>query len=257
MRTAGIQNKGVKTDMRPGFQRVDKKELVLKGVNDIVVLGDVGCTGLSEESKDVFKTILRNKADLFVVAGDLALTGAKDELTAFIDICDSDSQAPVFSLCGNHDLPGYPELCGLSTYAIVLDRVVCVLLDNSNARFKEEDLAFLKDQLEKHPGKNFIVVFHIPPPIDFKGSVMREEEWHKLRAVLEKHRERIKCLICGHIHGYYRYQLDGYSVIITGGGGAAMIYDMPKEEFRAHHAYRLSLKDNETIDIKFLPAGRK
>lgn len=239
--------------MKKGFQRVDKKEFRLHGIRDIVITGDVGCTGLNEDSINVFKTILRNDTGLFLVVGDLAHTGSKDELKVFTDICDSVSPSPVFSTCGNHDLPGYAGHCGLSTYAIILDRAVCVMLDNSSNHFKDEDLAFLKEELEKYTEKNFIVVFHIPPPIDFRGSAMRDEEWRRLRAVLNGHRERIKYLISGHIHGYYRYRLEGYDVVITGGGGAAMIYDMPKEEFRVHHALRLSVNDEGKIDMKFLP----
>lgn len=239
--------------MGSGFQRVNKNEIGLSGVKEIVVMGDVGCTGLNEESRRVFCEILKNKADLYFIVGDLVHTGSKAEFDEFIDLCNTCATVPVYSLCGNHDLPGYYQCCGRSSYVLVLDRTVIVALDNSNARFKEEDIALLREALEKNRDKRFIIFFHIPPPLDFEGGCMRRPQWDLLRGVLDGHKDRIECIICAHVHGYHKYSLDGYTVYISAGGGASMIYDMPDEKDRFFHALKLSIRDNEAVDIATIP----
>ncbi|MBI5821409.1 MAG: metallophosphoesterase [Verrucomicrobia bacterium] len=239
--------------MKSAFQRTTKTETELKGVRQIVVVGDVGCTGFGDLSKQVFGAVLRHQADLFMITGDLAHTGATEQLTEVIDFCNTRTQKPVFALCGNHDLPGYAECCGLSTYAIVLQRVVLVCLDNSKGSFEPADLEFLRHQLQKHDGKRFVVLFHVPPPLESIRSVMKEDAWHELRRVLDSHKSRIDCIICGHLHGFHEYHLDGYHIFITAGGGAAMIYQMPKEECKTFNALRLAFKDDGSIAIEMIP----
>ncbi|MBI5394308.1 MAG: metallophosphoesterase [Verrucomicrobia bacterium] len=239
--------------MESAFQRTTKNETELKGVREIVVVGDVGCTGFDDQSKQVFGSVLRQRADLFIITGDLAQNGSRDQVAEVMAFCNTRAQAPVFALCGNHDSPGYAECCGLATYALVLERAVLVCLDNSKGRFGTGDLGFLQQELEKHVGKRFVILFHVPPPLDSIRSVMKEETWQELRTVLDAHKDRIECIICGHLHGYYEYRLDGYHVFITAGGGAAMIYQLPKEECKVFNALRLSFREDASIAIEMIP----
>jgi predicted MPP superfamily phosphohydrolase len=239
--------------MKSFFQFVSKKETELQGIKKIVVLGDVGCTGFNEDSKIVFDKILNIPADLFFIVGDLAWTGNKEEFNELINFCNKRAKAPVFALCGNHDIPDYASCCGLSSYALTCGQLVSVFLDNSNGSFLEEDLKFLGQELEKHKEKKFIILFHIPAPLDFEASSMTTQEWQRLRQVIDKHKEKIQCLICGHIHGFYEYNLDGYHIFITGGGGAAMTYKLPKEEFKIYNALCLSLNNDTSVDISVIP----
>ncbi|MCX5678851.1 MAG: metallophosphoesterase family protein [Candidatus Omnitrophica bacterium] len=235
--------------MKTSLQRVDKKELRLKGIKEIVVLGDVGCTGFNEDSKKIFDEILRIKASLFFIMGDIAFSGKNPQFDEFITFCNERLTAPAFALCGNHDIPGYAGYFGRSSYALIFDHAACLFLDNSKAHFQERDLKFLKEELEKYKEKRFIILFHIPPPVSFNRSCMGADEWGKLRRVLDAHKEKIECIICAHIHGYYNYRLDGYNIFITAGGGAAMIYDLPREELKAHNYLKLSLHGDASINI--------
>ncbi|MBI5687968.1 MAG: metallophosphoesterase [Verrucomicrobia bacterium] len=239
--------------MKSAFQRTTNTEIELKDVRQVVVVGDVGCTGFDDQSKQVFGAVLRHQADLFIINGDIAQTGATEQFVAVMEFCNTRAQAPVFALCGNHDLPGYAECCGLFTYAIVLERAVLVCLDNSRGSFETADLEFLRHQLQKHDRKRFVVLFHVPPPLEHVRSVMKEDAWHELRMVLDSYKNRIECIICGHIHGFYEYDLDGYHIFITAGGGAAMIHELPREQCKIFNALRLVFKDDASIAIEMVP----
>lgn len=240
---------------RTGFQYVDKPEVTLSGIKRLVILGDPGCTRFSDDSKKVLGRILDQKADLFFILGDLAFSDSKDEFREIIAFCDPRVGVPIFALRGNHDLSHYAEFFGRKTYALVLDRLVCFFLCNATGHFLQEDLDLLRETLEKHQEKNFILLMHIPPPIHIARQGLRKEDWEKLKAVLEPFRERIKHIFCGHIHGFCEYEVDGYPVTITAGGGAAMIYELSAPAQRFHHAIALSLHPDGSFSKEVIPVG--
>jgi 3',5'-cyclic AMP phosphodiesterase CpdA len=240
--------------MKPGFQYIDREEILLQGISRLLLIGDPGCSGFDEISRKIFEQLLGNKADLIILLGDLTLTGAKEEFQEIIDFCNSRVQVPVFSLCGNHDLLYYDTFLGLASYALVLDTFVCLFLSNQAGHFSERDLEFLAVSLEKHHGKQFIIFMHIPPPTDIHRNHMLEAEWKKLRTVLDPHRQNITRIFCGHLHGFHEYQIDSYTVTITAGGGAAMIYDLKKPGQKIHHAIAIDLHHNGSIHTKMLEA---
>ena len=231
---------------------------MLKNVNEIIVIGDPGCTKFNDDSKQVVGKILAKRADAFIVLGDMAYKGSADELNDFISFCNKTSRAPVFPLCGNHDLPGYPSLLGKSTYALITGAHVFLFIDNVTDRdhFNPEDLEFITQQLDKHAGKRFIVLFHIPPPTDLSPNHMREQKWKELKVVLDARKDRIECLICGHIHGFRDHVIDGYRVFITGGGGAKL-QNLENDTIRAHHAMRLSFGEGSTVIFSTFTVGKE
>lgn len=238
--------------LRPGLQYIAKKEINLKGIKDIVLMGDTGCTGFDQEAKRVLSKILEKKADLFFILGDLVYGGTKKEFKEVIDFCNNKVNVPIFTLCGNHDLPDYRKVLGLTSYALVLDNRVIISLDNPAAPFSREDLLFLEDKLKKHKDKRFLVFFHIPPPNTLQNSGMKQDEWQSLKGVLDKHKERIECIFCAHIHGFLEYNLDGYRIFITGGGGAKL-YDLEKDMLKSHHAIKLNLKNEDAVIFEVMP----
>lgn len=64
--------------LKPGLQRLDKREIYFKGIKNIVLLGDNGCRPPTKESIAVFK-ILKIKTDFFIIIGDLVLFGKAEE----------------------------------------------------------------------------------------------------------------------------------------------------------------------------------
>ncbi len=241
--------------MTEKLRRVTDKELELQEVNDIVVAGDPGCTGFDDESRAVLSDILKRKCDIFIIAGDLAQFGTSDELTDIAGFLNGNASAPVFVFCGNHDLPDYEKVFGFSSYALVCGEFVLAMLNNSNARFSPGDIQFLENEFKKYPLKKFLIFFHIPPPLSFDSSAISETEWSRLRAVLDKYKERVEAIVCAHIHGYHEYFKDGYRVIITAGGGGKMIYDLPDDKCRIYHSLKISLKKGAHPAINFTPVN--
>jgi len=226
-----------------GFQHVEQSEIHLEGVGSVVFLGDVGCTTFTKASEEVFGKILEIAADMFVVLGDVTFLGDSDEFEEIIGFCSERATAPVFSLCGNHDLDNYSQFLGRTTYALVLDAHVIVAIDNSRSKFQDESLEFLAKMLEKYADKRFVITFHVPPPTDLLAMGMEQDEWSRLRAVTDPHRDRIDCMLSGHIHAFQEYNLDGYRIFISGGGGAAL-YDLEKDTLKSHHAIKIVLEDS-------------
>ena len=161
-------------------------------------------------------------------------------------------QVPIFALCGNHDLPGYYKFLGSSTYAIVLDKFVCIFLSNATGYCLDEDIAFLRKELDKHKTRDFIIFMHVPPPTDIDRNHLLQAEWEKVRKELDQYKKKIRHIFCAHIHGYHDYYIDGYHVTITAGGGAAMINDLKKPEQKIHHAIILNLDDSGAVSTEII-----
>ena len=242
---------------KTGCQYIDKPEVALAGIKKIVMLGDPGCTRLSEESKKILGQILKQPADLFFVLGDLVFSDSEHEFRELIAFCDPRVRVPVFAARGNHDLSHYSTFFGRRSYALVLDRSVCFFLDNATGHFFQEDLDLLKKELDVHKEKSFILLMHIPPPTHVKRQGLRKEDWEKLKAVLDPYRERIKHIFCGHVHGFHEYEIDGYSVTITAGGGSAMIHELLTPAQKIHHSIELSFHPDGSFHTEIVPVGEK
>jgi 3',5'-cyclic AMP phosphodiesterase CpdA len=238
---------------KAGFQKVEEPELRLAGITRIVMLGDPGCTHFSDESKKILGQILSQDTDLFFILGDLAFMDEAEELRAMIDFCDPRVKVPIFALRGNHEISNYSKFLGRTSYALVLDHHVCFFLCNATGHFLESDLDLLRGQLEKHRDKKFMVLMHIPPPTNVSRKSLKIEEWKKLRAVMDLHREKIRHLFCGHIHGFYEYEIDGYPVTITAGGGAAMIHELSAPAKKLHHSLEVILSPEGFLNAKVIP----
>ena len=176
-------------DRPSGITYVNNKEICLKDIHSVVLLGDNGCRPPTKESAAIFSRILKIKTDLFVILGDLVFKGGGQEFRKLFAFCKKRVKVPILALAGNHDLPGYAQFCGTSTYAIILDHIGFICLDNSRKKFAKKDIAFLEKELKKHKEKRFFVLFHIPPPNKCHESHIDDVEWKKVRRVLYKYKE--------------------------------------------------------------------
>ena len=102
------------------------------------------------------------------------------------------------------------------------------MLDNALRTYEEEGLALLAEVLAMEEVKQVIIAFHIPVPNHFIQNCVSEEEFSRLRKVYEPWKEKVKYLLCGHVHSRFIDVVDGIPLICTGGGGA-MIEDVSKE----------------------------
>ena len=237
-------------------QTIDKDEITLGSVSEIIVLGDPGCSKFDDHSKSILGEIFKNKADAFIILGDMAYRGNTDELSEIVLFCNVNARAPVYAVCGNHDLPDYPVLFGSSTYAIRAGTVIFLFIDNVTDRehISQKDIEFIAKQFDKHAGKRFIICFHIPPPTDLAPKHMNDQKWGELKAVLDKYKDRVECLMCGHIHGFREQVIDGYRVFITGGGGAKL-HTLDKDIIKSHHAVKIKIDRSGSINYEVIRVG--
>ena len=238
--------------LNPGIQYVNKKEIYLPDLRKIVFMGDVACTTFTPTSKKVLSEILKMETDLFLILGDVTFLGDDDEFEEIVDFCNQRANAPVFSLCGNHDISGFSKFFGLSTYALVMDEFVVIALDNASSVFEEDSLKFLEQILQKHTDKRFLITFHVPPPTDLLGACINSEQWARIKAVTDEYKDRIDCILSGHIHAFQEYYLDGYRIFISGGGGAAL-YNLDKDPLKLYHAIEAAFSNDARVDFNVIP----
>lgn len=122
-----------------------------------------------------------------------------------------------------------------------------VVLDNAERVFEEEGLSLLSNVLSREDVKQVIIAFHIPVPNHFILNCVSEEEFFRLQKAYQPWKEKVKYLLCGHVHSRFIDMVDGIPLICTGGGGA-MIEDVSKE-IRAcdveHHVVHFYEKDGK------------
>lgn len=232
----------------------------LSGVSSVGVIGDPGCEGLGTYNMKVFAGALEETAkdDITLIVGDLVPTGTNSYYQSINGITETVAENDVYVLRGNHDTGAYNDYYGLHNYALLADGFAIVVLDNALREFEEEGLELLSQLLSMEEVSRVIIAFHIPVPNHFIGNSVSEEEYHRLKAVFEPWKEKVKYLLCGHVHSRFIDEVDGIPLICSGGGGA-MIEDV-SADIRAsdvnHHIIHFYL-ENDKLNwrLQDLPDG--
>lgn len=242
------------------IKKVTSPMIHLSGVSSVGVIGDPGCEGLGTYNMKVFAGALEETAkdDITLIVGDLVPTGTNSYYQSINGITETVAENDVYVLRGNHDTGAYNDYYGLHNYALLADGFAIVVLDNALREFEEEGLELLSQLLSMEEVSRVIIAFHIPVPNHFIGNSVSEEEYHRLKAVFEPWKEKVKYLLCGHVHSRFIDEVDGISLICSGGGGA-MIEDV-SADIRAsdvnHHIIHFYL-ENDKLNwrLQDLPDG--
>lgn len=137
------------------------------------------------------------------------------------------------------------SISGEKNYALLLDDFSVIVLDNALRSFEEEGISLLSEVLALEEVKEAIIAFHIPVPNHFILNSVSEEEFARIQEAYGPWKEKVKYLLCGHVHSRFVDEVDGIPLICTGGGGA-MIEDVSKD-IRAcdveHHIVHFYRKD--------------
>lgn len=227
--------------------KVGEPVIRLNHAHSFGVIGDPGCEGLGTYNMKVYAGALEesSKDDFTLIAGDLVPSGTRHYYQAIREITEALAGNDVYALRGNHDTGEYTEYFGQKNYALLAERFAVVVLDNAARTFEEEGLALLSQILSMEEVRQVIIAFHIPVPNHFILNCVSEEEFGRLKKAYEPWREKVKYLLCGHVHSRFEDEVDGIPLICTGGGGA-MIEDVSKE-IRAcdveHHIVHFYEKD--------------
>ena len=231
------------------LQKVMQPILQLPDVKSMGVIGDPGCEGLGTYNMKVYAGALEKSAedDITLIAGDLVPIGNSHYYGSINELTESIAHNDIYVLRGNHDTVEYTEYYGRKNYALLAKDFSVVVLDNAMRTFEEEGLELLKKVLEMEEVQQVIVAFHIPVPNHFIRNSVSEEEFSRLKEAYSFHKDKVKYLLCGHVHSRFEDVVDDIPLICTGGGGA-LIEDV-SEDIRAcdveHHIVHFYMQDGE------------
>lgn len=199
-------------------------------IRSMGVIGDPGCEGLGTYNMKVYAGALEEsgKDDITLIAGDLVPAGTRHHYQMIQELTETLAENEVYTLRGNHDTGAYTEYFGLKNYALLADEFAVVVLDNAVRSFEEEGLTLLKEVLSMEDVERVIIAFHIPVPNHFIQNCVSEEEFTRLKNVFAPWKNKVKYLLCGHVHSRFEDEVEGIPLICTGGGGA-MIEDVSRE----------------------------
>ena len=231
------------------IQKITNPILRLPGVRSVGIIGDPGCDGLGTYNMKVYAGVLEksSKDDITMVIGDLVPEGTNTHYRTICSLTETVVENDVYVLRGNHDTGTYNDFFGLHNYALLLEDYAIIVLDNALRTFEEEGLQLLEEVLAMEEVKQAVVTFHIPVPNHFILNCVSEDEFDRLKKAYKNNKEKVKYLLCGHVHSCFVDEVDGIPLLCTGGGGA-MIEDV-SEEIRAsdieHHMIHLYIERGE------------
>jgi len=202
------------------MQKIEREATALGLTQGFTFIGDPGCDGLGVETMSVFNAACHEAAgDFILIGGDIVPEGTGRFYQKMIDMIDSAVRKPVYMLPGNHDTMDYETYFGMKNYFLYDSKLLLVVLDNSGRVFPREALELLGRAL-RHERDNIVVAFHIPPPNSVSQNSVSAEEWAKVRGLISPVRDKLKYIVCGHVHSYFEDEVDGIKLVVSGGGGA-------------------------------------
>ena len=234
------------------IQKVEQPIIPLPWVSSMGVIGDPGCEGLGTYNMKVYAGTLEKSAedDITLIAGDLVPAGNEYYYEEISELTEIIAYNDVYVLRGNHDTGAYMDYFGRKNYALLAKEFSVVVLDNAMRTFETEGLELLKQVLEMENVHRVIIAFHIPVPNHYIRNSVSEEEFERLKEVYTPWKDKVKYLLCGHVHSRFEDIVDDIPLICTGGGGA-LIEDV-SEEIRAcdveHHMVHFFMEDK---DLKY------
>lgn len=212
------------------IKKVSEQITYLPHVHSLGVIGDPGCEGLGTYNMKIYAGALEEtgKDDITLIAGDLVPIGTKHHYQLIQELTEVLAQNDVYCLRGNHDTGAYEEYFGHKNYVLLTGNFSLIILDNAFRTFDDEGLSLLSEILSREDVKQVIIAFHIPVPNHFILNCVSEEEFSRLQTAYRPWKEKVKYLLCGHVHSRFIDEVDGIPLICTGGGGA-MIEDVSKD----------------------------
>jgi acid phosphatase type 7 len=233
----------------------DQPTFVVQGVSPqqelrILVYGDMRFTDPANikdtnprARKWLAEKVGTEHADAMLITGDVPFHGSDPSDWAVFEK-EAASWAKgdrVYPTVGNHELrlkrhagqvnwaAAFPHLKGNSFYSVLLGNVFIVNLNSTEPIWPTGDQAdWLREQLDHIPAQaDFVILqMHIPLIADTQSEFIANipaPEGVALRRYLEARTltARQKFIaVYGHIHNYERFEFNGITHIISGGGGA-------------------------------------
>ncbi len=227
-------------------------EVPVKGPFEFIAYGDVRFTNPAnsapsnpEYRRALVTQIASIKPSFVLFSGDLVLRGDNPADWAVYENETkpwADAKLKFFPTIGNHELAKdeasglrnylqhFPELKDSRYYSVRAGNTLTLVLDSSQDEASGTQGQWLASQLDHLPGNIDFVFFllHHPPYTRSRegflggGHTARARE-QALAKMLEERQPNTRprfVVFSGHVHNYERYQHQGVTYIVTGGGGA-------------------------------------
>jgi acid phosphatase type 7 len=217
----------------------------------IVVYGDMRFTDPANTSdtqpgvrKWLAEKVGEEKPDLLLITGDMPFNGSNaDDWKVYFQETAlwTQERLRIYPTIGNHEIlpdprsgkrnyfAAYPQIGNHSWYSVQLGNIYLITLDSTNfLNPRGAQRKWLESQLAHLPSSaDFVfLLFHVPLVSDLQTAFMLgipSPDILALRHYLEAQAaaSHAKFVIFnGHIHNYERFELNGITHVITGGGGA-------------------------------------
>ncbi len=185
--------------------------------------------------------------DAVQMSGDIPLAGSRpadyDEYALETKVW-RDEHLRIYPAMGNHELAGrdkagdlenwwtaFPELRGMRWYSVALGKRVYLLnVDSESDMMPASDqYKWIQDQIEHLPKSvEFVMIaLHRPPVADIQTHIEVDHNPRPNEITLRDYlaeaakTSRAKfVVVAGHIHNYERFEKDGVTYFVSGGGGA-------------------------------------
>jgi predicted phosphodiesterase len=200
--------------------------------------------GDSRDGEKVYNQLLKGvtgrKAYFLIHLGDMVNHPGEKEWRSFFEI-SKQMDLPFFPVVGNHDVGttnlgreiyrkefSLPE--GKTYYAFRAGGVLFVILDSEQGRGRiiKEQRSWLGDILSSSEEKFKLIFIHRPLflPMDSLKTGNAMDRYPSDRDDLQRLflRTNVKAVFAGHDHRYHRNEKEGILHVISGGGGAPILY---------------------------------
>lgn len=199
-----------------------------RGATSILAIGDFGVGGKRQREfgAAVRAYVERNPSQLLVTLGDNDYTRGRSFASSWNASFGwlADAEVGVAGALGNHDVQvrrgryefGLLRMSG-PYYVRRIGEVELIVLDST--AISTAQTAWLRGMLATRAGFTRIVVLHHPPFTcgGHLGSVAVRRSWMQLFV-----RGGVHLVLSGHDHNYQRFERDGVTYVVHGGGGAGL-----------------------------------
>ncbi len=227
-----------------------------------IVLGD------NKHTDNKFLKILEDlenldkKPDFIVNVGDISELGFKNMINHYIKLTKA-TDIPIITVRGNHErifdkkAKDYKQLIGDTDFYFLYKNSLFIILDSSNISLTDKQLNFLKNTLKNNKYKNSFIFTHVPvflPENVKEKQVVRKalpkDIQQKFLQITKKY--NVTAVFTGHIHSFYKKQINNTLFFITGGAGNPGLFVKEDTSFHNHFIKVDVNKDSISYTTHFL-----
>lgn len=220
------------------------------------VVGD--SQGRNEILSQIITQVNSSEVDFLVHLGDMVPSGQKTEYASFQETVSA-LDFPLYTVLGNHDIRNggkqiYSDIFAPPYYYFEYKGYRLIFLDSSSLNVDNEQMTWLRKLLAT-PQPTYIFL-HVPP-LDPRGKDHGFLDSDTAKDFLElvcNDSSQVKAVFNGHVHIFDRAEINGVTMVTSGGGGAPLYASTEEGGFL--HFLIINAPQTE-IAVKKIEASRK